>query len=166
MRIIRKCLNWLIYGHMWIPNYDQSQHTRTLSYKEKDWECQLFDNKFKAVWFMVFNATFNNISVISWRSALFVEETGAQAQSHQPVASHWQTLSHNVVSSTPHQEWGSNSKALVVIGTDYTGSCKSNYHTIATMTTWTTIRVTILGHLTVKKKTQNTNNLIINLWSI
>jgi hypothetical protein len=25
---------------------------------------------------MVFNATFNNISVISWRSVLFVEETG------------------------------------------------------------------------------------------
>jgi hypothetical protein len=26
---------------------------------------------------MVFNATFNNISVISWRSVLLVEETGA-----------------------------------------------------------------------------------------
>jgi hypothetical protein len=25
---------------------------------------------------MVFNATFNNISVLSWRSALLVEETG------------------------------------------------------------------------------------------
>jgi hypothetical protein len=28
------------------------------------------------VWFMVFNVTFNNISVISWRSILLVEETG------------------------------------------------------------------------------------------
>jgi hypothetical protein len=28
------------------------------------------------VWFMVFNATFNNISVISWQSVLLVEETG------------------------------------------------------------------------------------------
>jgi len=28
------------------------------------------------VWFMVFNATFNNISVISWRSVLLVKETG------------------------------------------------------------------------------------------
>jgi hypothetical protein len=27
------------------------------------------------VWFMVFNATFNNISVISWGSVLSVEET-------------------------------------------------------------------------------------------
>ena len=26
-------------------------------------------------WFMVFNATFNNISVISWRSVLLMEET-------------------------------------------------------------------------------------------
>jgi hypothetical protein len=28
------------------------------------------------VWFMVFNVTFSNISVISWRSVLLVEETG------------------------------------------------------------------------------------------
>jgi hypothetical protein len=32
----------------------------------------------------VFNATFNNISVISWRSVLLVEETG---ENHRPVAS-------------------------------------------------------------------------------
>ena len=28
------------------------------------------------VWFMVFSATFNNISVISWRLVLLVDETG------------------------------------------------------------------------------------------
>jgi hypothetical protein len=33
---------------------------------------------------LVFNATFNNISVISWRSVLLVEETG---ENHRPVAS-------------------------------------------------------------------------------
>jgi hypothetical protein len=27
-------------------------------------------------WYLVFNATFNNISVISWLSVLLVEETG------------------------------------------------------------------------------------------
>ena len=37
---------------------------------------------------MVFNATFNNISVISWRSVLLIEETG---ENHQPVASHFIT---------------------------------------------------------------------------
>ena len=37
---------------------------------------------------MVFNATFNNISVISWRSVLVVEETGVPGENHRPVASH------------------------------------------------------------------------------
>ena len=46
---------------------------------------------------MVFNATFNNISVISWQSVLLVEETGIPRENHLPVASHRQTLSHNVL---------------------------------------------------------------------
>jgi len=46
---------------------------------------------------MVLNATFNNISVISLRSVLLVEETGGPRENHRPIASHWQTLSHNVV---------------------------------------------------------------------
>jgi hypothetical protein len=46
---------------------------------------------------MVFNATFNNISVISWRSVSLVEETGGPGENHRSVASHWQTLSHDVV---------------------------------------------------------------------
>ena len=36
---------------------------------------------------MVFNATFNNISVISWRSALLVEETGGPVENHRPAVS-------------------------------------------------------------------------------
>jgi hypothetical protein len=56
---------------------------------------------------MVFNATFNNISVESWRSVLMVGETGGK---QRPVASHCQTLTHNVVSSTPHNERDSNSQ--------------------------------------------------------
>jgi hypothetical protein len=59
---------------------------------------------------MVFNAIFNNISFISWRSVLLVEETGEPGENHRPVASHWQTWSHNVVSSTPRHEWDSNSQ--------------------------------------------------------
>ena len=33
---------------------------------------------------MVFNAAFNNISVISWRSVLLVEETGVPEENHRP----------------------------------------------------------------------------------
>ena len=44
---------------------------------------------------------FYNVSVISWQSVLLVEETGEN---------HPQTLSHNVVSSSPHHERDSNSQ--------------------------------------------------------
>jgi len=37
---------------------------------------------------MVFNGTFNNISVISWQSVLLVEETGGPGENHRPAASH------------------------------------------------------------------------------
>ena len=83
---------------------------------------------------MVFNATFNNISVISWQSVLLVEETGVSGEKHCVVASHGQTLSHNVVLSTPRNERGFELTTLVVISTDCTGSCKSNCHMITTTT--------------------------------
>ena len=57
-------------------------------------------------WLMVFNATFTNISVISWRSVLLVKETGVPGENRRPVASHGQILSHNVISSTSrHQQY-------------------------------------------------------------
>jgi hypothetical protein len=80
---------------------------------------------------MAFNVTFNNISVISWQSVLLVEENGVPGKNHRPVASHWQTLSHNNTEySLP---WtGFKLTTLVVIGTDCTGSRKSNYHMMTT----------------------------------
>jgi hypothetical protein len=49
---------------------------------------------------LVCNATFNDISVISWWRVLLVEETEVPGKNLRSAASHWQTLSHNVVSST------------------------------------------------------------------
>jgi hypothetical protein len=60
---------------------------------------------------------YRGMSVISWQSVLLVEETGGPGENHWPVASHKQTLSHNVVSSTPR-------------------ICKSNYHTITSLISW------------------------------
>ena len=37
---------------------------------------------------MVFNATFDNISAISWQSFLLVEETRVPREKHRPAASH------------------------------------------------------------------------------
>jgi hypothetical protein len=45
-------------------------------------------NTSKGVRVMVFNATVNNISVLSWQSVLLVEETGVPRENHRPVASH------------------------------------------------------------------------------
>ena len=65
---------------------------------------------FYALCSMVFNATLNNMSAISWRLALLVEETGVPGENHRPVVGHWQTLWHNVVSSTLRNRKGSNSQ--------------------------------------------------------
>ena len=64
---------------------------------------------------MVFNATFSNISVISWQSALLMEETGLPKETHRPPASYFQTWSHDVASSTPRHEWNSNSQRCFFI---------------------------------------------------
>jgi len=34
---------------------------------------------------MMFNGTFNNISVTSWQSVLLVEETGVPRENHRPA---------------------------------------------------------------------------------
>ena len=50
---------------------------------------------------MVFNATFNKFPAISWRSVISVEET---TENRRPVVNQWQTLPHNIESSTPDRE--------------------------------------------------------------
>ena len=56
------------------------------------------------VWFgfMVFNVTFNNISILSWQSVLLVEETGVPREN--------KLYQHNLVLSTPNNVRGSNSQ--------------------------------------------------------
>ena len=76
------------------------------------------------VWLVVFNAIFNNISVISWRS-----ETGGPGENHRPVASHWFFFNHiYMLYTSPWSRFELTTS--VVIGTDCIGSSKSNYHTI------------------------------------
>ena len=43
--------------------------------------------KEKVILYMVFNVTFKFISVISWRSVLFVEETGVPGKNQRPAVS-------------------------------------------------------------------------------
>ena len=52
-----------------------------------------------------------------YRGVLLVEKIGIPEEIYRPAISYWQTLSHNVVSSTPCMN---------------IGSWKTNYHTITT----------------------------------
>ena len=78
---------------------------------------------------MVFNDTFNNISVISWSSVLLLEETGVPGEKPRSVANDWQSLSQNVVSSTPRLS-GIRTHSLVVIDIDCIGNCNTHLFTI------------------------------------
>ena len=53
---------------------------------------QIMFQWFHLIWFnliLVFNATFSNISAISWRSVLVVEEAAVHRENHRPRASNW-----------------------------------------------------------------------------
>jgi hypothetical protein len=57
--------------------------------KSLDNEIMVLLCNFKTIWGgMVFNATFNNISVISWRPGLLVAETRVPGEDHRPAARH------------------------------------------------------------------------------
>ena len=47
------------------------------------------ESKFDLIWFIVFNATFGNISATSSRPVLVVEEAGVPTENHRPWASNW-----------------------------------------------------------------------------
>jgi hypothetical protein len=77
---------------------------------------------------MVFNVTFNNISVISWWSVLLMEETGGHGENHRP------DKLYHIMLCTSHLSRFEFTTS-VVIGTECIGICKSNYHTITATTT-------------------------------
>jgi hypothetical protein len=78
------------------------------------------------LWLMMIHSTFNNISAISLWWVLLVEEIGIFGENGRPVTIHQETVSHNVLSSTPRQ-------LLVVISTYCIARCKSNYPTLTAL---------------------------------
>jgi hypothetical protein len=77
----------------------------------------------------------DNISVISLRSVLLMEETGVSRENNRPVASKWQTLSHNVVSSTPFL-FSMIKKSLLFHLFSRFLSCSSSYPYVVVVIVW------------------------------
>jgi hypothetical protein len=44
--------------------------------------------QFYQLWILMFNATFNNLTVIALQLILLVEETGVHGETHRPDANH------------------------------------------------------------------------------
>ena len=76
---------------------------------------------------MGFNATFNNISVISWWSVFLLEETGERRRKPQNYRKSLTNFSHNIVSSTPRH--GHNN----VMKLDIHSSVKQSIYFLSTM---------------------------------
>ena len=81
---------------------------------------------------MVFNATFNNISVVSWWSVLLVEENRSTRRKPPTCRKSLTSFITQCYIKYTSPWAGFEFSTLVVIGTDCIGSCKSNYHTITT----------------------------------
>jgi hypothetical protein len=63
-----------------------------------------------------------------------MEETEVPGENQRPVASYWQTWSHIMLYRVEYTSpWVGLELTLVVLVSDCTDSCKSNYHTITTM---------------------------------
>jgi hypothetical protein len=79
---------------------------------------KIFNDYGLVVSLMVFNATFNNISAMSWRSVLLVEETGGPGENHRPVTD---KLYHIMLYTSP---WSRiELTTSVVVDTDCIWSC-------------------------------------------
>jgi hypothetical protein len=75
-------------GIYWVRGSQRFWWTNQITYLYGN-ESKRFSILFFFLYFWCFNATFNNISAISWLPDLAVEEAGALGANHRPWASNW-----------------------------------------------------------------------------
>ena len=84
---------FMVWGNKFVISFFNAIQENWYATKNNEFKVNIFFSFHYLI--MVFNATFNNISVISWWSVLLLVET---RENHWPVAIHWQTVLHTVLS--------------------------------------------------------------------
>ena len=95
--VIERVSKWLLFNAKCA--ICQLYHDENKLHSIRSWWCLICRVR---VTFMVFNATFNNNSVISWRSVLLVKETRVPPACHNSLTNF---ITYNVASSTPSLRW-------------------------------------------------------------
>ena len=74
----------------WFESYRLTTRRQQDVINEKISDTSLTNERKYSLWLIAYNATLNNISVISWRSVLvlLVEEIGVPGENHRPTESH------------------------------------------------------------------------------
>jgi hypothetical protein len=88
----RKYKKGILIRSIWLRSSDQAISSISLFlriYNDIYFDIEIKEEIGWLIWFLVFNATLKNISAISWRSVLLVEETEVPGENHRL----WQTLS-------------------------------------------------------------------------
>jgi hypothetical protein len=100
---LRKLLFHVILGfgiyvnpYLWCTSNIQLDIIHLFKVKYKEMLCHFYKRWLTFCLKKETKTTFNNISAILWRSVWLVKETGVARENHGSVASHWQSLSHNV----------------------------------------------------------------------
>ena len=98
------CKGYAIFSLLFLPcEMHQNQHEDLLPVLNVVNQMSVFS-------FILCLCLVSLFSIISWRSVLLVVETVVPGGNPWSATNHWQTLSHNVVSSAPHHGWDSNSQ--------------------------------------------------------
>jgi len=88
VNVVNVQITHLLDFHLGIYLFRKSEHDETMECVQIMFYLNTISEVGNRVRVMVFNATFNNISVISWRSVLLLEESGVPGENHRPSASH------------------------------------------------------------------------------